>query len=1056
MTFHPAPSHKPWLPLAALALLAASPALAADPKPDPAATRQYAVAAGLQSKKLYAQAARRWQQFIQTYPKDPRLANAYHHLGACQLHDRQPAKAAQTFRTLIEKFPKFEARDGAYFNLALALYNVGLSSRKAADLQAATRAFAEVPARFAKSKHAAPALYYQGECLYHAGDRAGAVALYRKVIAGYAGSEVVPDAYYALGSAQQELAQHKEAETTFRAFLAKFPKDRLVDECRLRLGLSLARQKRHADASKLFEQCAAVRDFPLADFALMQQARCASEQKQHPQAAALYEALPKKFPASARGGPAFLAAGKCWYQAGNFPRAQAALTLALARKFDGVPEAAYWLSLALLKQNKPADAASALERAIAAHPRSRFLPQLTFTRINALYEQPARRKEAATLYADFARKYPKHELTPRAVYMGALAALGTRDYPASQRHASAFLKQFAKHELTAEVLFIGGEAYVGSAAPAPARAEALYRRLLTEYPRHKHAGLARVRVGLCLYLARKYSAAQTFLTLAIKELRDPALTAEAHLLIGRCHHDTGRPAQAVAALEKALQAKPGWERSDEVLLALAQSLHAQKKWKEATAQLERLQRAYPKSPLQAHALYRLGEIAQQEKKYDQAVKLYEQTATRFPRSEPASLAQYALGTVWFAKRDYTRAVQAFGKLLDAHPAGPLAGRARYKRALAYQQLRQFEPAVKDLAAFLASKPPTKEIPDTRYTLALCQSSLKRYADAAATLATLIRENPDYDRAAQVYYEMGHCLLLAKKDKESAQAFQTLVARAPDSPLAAEGWFRVGEYHERARQLPEAARAYQAGLKKAKDAGLREKLHYRLGWVHYQRGQNALAARVLLAQLKEKPRGELAADATYLAADSLFRQDEFAKARPLFERLIKARDSKYHDRSLYRCGACRAGLKEWAASQKSYEELIRQFPKFKLLQEARYGLGWALQNQNKLAEAKAVYEKVTKATSTETAAKSRFMIGECAFRQKKHKEAVEHFLEAALAYPYPEWRALAYYEAGRCFIALKDRPKALDALRTVVKKFPKHARAKDAAKLIADLTKDKTK
>ena len=159
--------------------------------------------------------------------------------------------------------------------------------------------------------------------------------------------------------------------------------------------------------------------------------------------------------------------------------------------------------------------------------------------------------------------------------------------------------------------------------------------------------------------------------------------------------------------------------------------------------------------------------------------------------------------------------------------------------------------------------------------------------------------------------MGHCLLLAKKGKEAADAFRQLATRTPDSPLAAEAWFRVGEFHEGAKQLAEAARAYEAGLKKAKDAGLREKLSYRLGWVQYQRGQYAEAAKTLLAQLAEKPQGELAADATYLAGDCLFRQDQFAKARPLFEKLIQAKDKKYHARALYRCGTCRAGLKEWA-------------------------------------------------------------------------------------------------------------------------------------------------
>lgn len=1049
------PSPGPWLMLATLALFASSPLPVYAQKPDPAATREYAVAAGLQSKQLYGQAARRWRTFIETYPKDSRLANAYHHLGACQLHDRQAAEAVRTFRTLLEKFPRSAALDAAHFNLGLALYDIGLASKKAEDLRAAARAFAEVPARFARSKHAGPALYHQGECLYRAGDLTGAIALYRKVIADHAGSAVLPDAYYALGTAQQELARDKEAATTFQAFLDKFPRDKLAGECRLRLGLTLFKQKRHAEAAKLFEQSAALPGFALADFALMQQAQCAREQKQLPRAAALYEALPGRFPTSPRAGPALLAAGKCWSEAGDLTRAEAALKAALTRKFNDAPEAADLLGQVLIKRNQPADAVAMLDRAIATHARSSYLPRLLFTRASALYEQPQRRKEAAAVYADFARKHPRHELAPRAVYMAALAALGAGDYPAARDHAEAFLKRFARHELTPEVLFIGGEAWLG-AVPNPARAEGLFRRLLAEHAGHRHATTARVRVGLCLYLAKKYPEAVAFLTAAVRELRDPALAAEAHLVIGRSHHDAGQPAQAVAALQQALRARADWERGDEVLLALAQALRAWKKPAEAADQLKRLPTAYPKSPLRAHALYQLGQLAHEQKKYDEAVRLYEQTVTQYPGSETASSAQYAIGMVWFARKDYTRAVQALGKQLDTYPAGPLTPRARYTRGLAYQRLRQFAPAATDLAACLdspgAARLAAATALDARYALALCQSALGRHGEAAATLATLLKEKPDYERADQVYYERGHCLLLAKKDKEAAEAFRQLAVKAPASPLAAESWFRVGEFHEQTGQLPEATRAYAAGLEKARDAGLREKLRYKLGWVQHRQEKFAEAVLVLLAQLKERPKGELAADATYLAGDGLFRQDRFAEARPLFERLIQARDKKYRDRALYRCGSCLAGLKEWAASQKCFEELIRDFPTFKLLQEARYGLGLALQNQGKLDEARKVYEQVTRATSTETAAKSRFMIGECAFRQKKHKEAIEHFLEVALAYPYEEWQALGHFEAGRCFLALKDTPRALDALQTVVTKFPRHARAKDAARMIADLKK----
>ena len=116
----------------------------------------------------------------------------------------------------------------------------------------------------------------------------------------------------------------------------------------------------------------------------------------------------------------------------RLPTAEAALTAALTRKFDDAPEAAYWLGQTLLKQNKPADAVPVLDRAIADHPRSPFLPQLAFTRVNALYEQPARRKETAALFAEFARDHPKHDLAPRALYMAALAALGAQDFAAAQ------------------------------------------------------------------------------------------------------------------------------------------------------------------------------------------------------------------------------------------------------------------------------------------------------------------------------------------------------------------------------------------------------------------------------------------------------------------------------------------------------------------------------------------------------------------------------------------------------------------------------------------------
>jgi TolA-binding protein len=1040
-------------PCFAVVLSAAPAAPAQEPQLDPAATRDYAVAAGLQNKQLYAQAIQRWQKFLQRYPKDPRLANAHNHLGTCELQDKKYADAVTTFRTVLEKYPKFESLDAAQFNLGLALYNIGLDSKKVEDLQAASRAFADVLTKHPRSKHVASALYYQGECLYQAGNLAEAVAVYQRVITNYPTSDLLADVYYALGTAQQELGKDKDAAATFGVFLQQFPKDRLAGECRLRLGQSLFREKQFAEAATAFGQAAVLTDFADADFALMQQAHCLYEQKQMEQAAGLYESLQKKFPRSRHKGLALLSAGKCWYQAGKLAEAQKNLAEVDVKSAEGA-EAAYWLGQTLTRLGKPADAATVVERALAAHPGSRFASQLAFARAAALYEQPTRRKESVAELAGFARKHPQHGLMPRALYLAALAALKVEDYQAARDHAEAFLgdKKLDRHELTPDVLFIAAEGQVQAAKPDLERAQTLYRRLLTEHPQHANAPQAQLRIGLCLYLSKKYAEAVTHLAKVAGEVKDAALIAEAHLLIARCHQDTGRLTEAVAALEKARQAKPDWSRGDAVQLALAQVLRAQKKPVEAVDHFRQLAKAYPASPLRAQAHYELGEIAHEQGRYEEASTQHEEAAALAPKSDLAPLALYGAGLARYAKKDDTAAVGAFTKLIDGYAGSPTAARARYMRGLSQQRLGQLEPALKDFEAYLASGPRGKDFPDALYALGLCRAGLKQHDRAAETLAALVKDHPEYERVDQAYYELGFALAAVKKDREAAAAFRDLATKRPDSPLAAESWFRAGEFHESAKEPAEAAKAYAAGLAKAKTVELREKLQYKLGWVQYGRGEFAEAATVLLAQIKEHPRGELLVDATYLAGECLYRQNRFREALPLFEQVIAAKAQKYLARSLYRGGACQAGLKQWPESQKTYAALIEQFPNFEQVQEARYGVAWALQNQEKLDNARTIYEQITKAVNTETAAKSRFMIGEIAFRQKKHREAVEHFLEVALGYPYEEWQALSYYEAGRCFIQLKEPRKAIETLETLVKKFPNHSRARDAATLIAELKK----
>lgn len=1028
------------------------PAFAQEAVVDPVATREYAVALGFQKKKLFEQAAVRWTQFIAKYAKDERIANAHYHLGVCQLQSGK-TDAVGTFRGVLSQFAKFEHRHAVQFNLGLALYNGALASKKPEDFRAAAAEFAKVPALFGQSEHVPSALYYQAECVFQAGDKPGAITIYQNLVSQHANSPLLPTALFALATTQQEIEKHAEAVQTWQSLLQKFPQDSKVAECRLRLGLALTALAKHAEAEKEFATAAAVKEFAMADLALFHQARSRHEQDQLPQAADLFESLQNRFKESPYIPISLLEAGKCRFLANQFPQAQNALKVVVDTKANESAEAAWWLGRTMIQLKQAAAAIGILDKAIADWQQSEFVPELQFTRIEAIYEDEKRRPETVTLYGQFADKFAADELSADARYRAALTALLINDLPVARQQSDAFLNNaaFAKHALLPDALFAAAESQIVGDGADFAKAEAFYRRLIAEFAEHAHAPRSHVRIGFCLYTRDQHDPAIAFLNAAMPKLKEPELVAEAQYLIGVSYLNSKRPAEAIKSLRASRQAKGDWVRGDEVLLSLANALTETEQPDPAIAELNQLNQKYPKSEFADRAWYRLGEIQAQQQKFDPAVAAFQQVLANFPQGEFASAAAYGSASAMFDKTDYNSAINQLNILLGKYPQSPVATNAYYLRGLSQYRNNNHTAAVTDLAEFLKRNPTDENAKlDARYSLALCHAGLKQHAQTIQIANELLQAKPDYVSADKVWYELAFAYSENKQPKESTDAFRQLASKFPDSELAGECWLRVAGFHADEQQHPESIAACDQGLAKTKDDKLREQLLFRKGSSQFAKDGFAEAAATLQAQVSQHPAGSLLVDATWLVAESLFRQKKFQESLPWYQKTIAAKPEKYHARALYRTGTCANELRQWPLSQQHFDALSKQFPKYEQLPEALYGLGFALQNQNQLDPAILVYERVTKETNTESAAKARFMMGECAFAQKKYDVAWEHFLEAALGYPYPEWQALGHFEAGRCFIELKMPEKARESLQTVVEKFPQHARAKDAAKLLAGL------
>src|SRR5207253_8729723 len=87
-----------------------------------------------------------------------------------------------------------------------------------------------------------------------------------------------------------------------------------------------------------------------------------------------------------------------------------------------------------------------------------------------------------------------------------------------------------------------------------------------------------------------------------------------------------------------------------------------------------------------------------------------------------------------------------------------------------------------------------------------------------------------------------------------------------------------------------------------------------------------------------------------------------------------------DRALLRLGHAYEKTKQWDLSRQAHEQVVGRFPQSPWVNEARYGIGWAWQNQKQFEQAVNVYNQVT--TATEVAARAQLNIGLCRLEQKQ--------------------------------------------------------------------------
>lgn len=281
--------------------------------------------------------------------------------------------------------------------------------------------------------------------------------------------------------------------------------------------------------------------------------------------------------------------------------------------------------------------------------------------------------------------------------------------------------------------------------------------------------------------------------------------------------------------------------------------------------------------------------------------------------------------------------------------------------------------------------------------------------------------------------------LQPSEQKARAHYQALIAIA-DVPLAIDGRLELSELMVQRDDFNGAIALLNQALDKEPAPELTAKLRLRLGaCLAAKKDPKGALAQFdnIVGNAKNPP--ALIQQAHYRAGEVLIDMGDFPKAAA---RLALFRDQGPYqnvpgvsDRALLRLGHAYAMMGQWDPSRQAMEILMQRFGNSPWIHEARYGMGWALQNQKQFDPAINIYSQVVNGTASEIGAKAQLQIGLCRLEQKQLPAATAALLTVPFTYDYPELSAVALVEAARAYTELKEKGQAEKLLLRVIKDHP---------------------
>lgn len=979
------------------------------PPKDPALDL-YFNANGLFNRKLYPIAAKQFEQFLAQYKGHEKTKNVELGLAMSYMAIGEAANAEPHLARL--------AADGNAPNRDHVLLLRGQSLMQQGKLEEAGNAYFEGTRLAKRDTYKEKCRLGLTEVLYQ---QKKWPELEREL--GRLTSDLTTRARYQLAAAQQAQGRPGDAAKGLQSLLNIDAKDPLAQhlvfllgECERAAGnldgASKAYKRASADLSGPFSVQASYLlgvtqlDLGQTDAAIQVLSRLVKEQKDDPLVA-----------------QASVALGRAFYAKNDLPRVEKTLKPFLDDAEAGT-EAALWLGRAFMQADKPKDAVPVLKAAVERGGESPLMPGLLFDLARAQVSLPDL-SSAAESYGTFATRFPDHAAVPDARFQQASILHQAKQYEQSTLVCDRFLQQLGTHSNAAEVAFIRAENFYLGAQPEQAIRS--FQTFSKTYPTSPRIPFATFRLGQIFFDQQQWSEALENL----EPLRANTALPQAAYLAAATAYRAELWDKAVLYLGEFVASQPKADQADLAQLTLGLAEQRRDKPEAAMTALQTFVASYPKSAHIAQGQLELGKLQNQAEAFPDALKSLSQVdaASSF---HPEAL--YYIGFANLGQNQTPAAVKAFAALAERYKEHRLASDARLQQGLALLNSEGFAEAQTAFTSFLKAYPQDPRAAQASYGLGLALARQESWQAAAEQLSKVASDSEFRPRAL---YEKAWAEKGLGQTNAAIATYTELVSTFAEHAVFAVSSFELAELEYEAGKFEQAAKRLSPLLNVVNDRDVRDRILFRLGWCYTDLDKPLDASKAFEVLLSESPDSSMLARTAFQAGEARFTLNEYTPARGHFETCIAAKpDGSLKPQALLRLSEAQALTEQYDASETTCRTFLNEFPAHVLLPRAQLGLGWALENQNKKAEAIAAYQQVLLAgAKTETAARAQFQIGECHFALAAYEDAIIAFNAVEVNYGFPAWQSKALLEMGRALAKLGDRTGANARFSEVLKTYP---------------------